>query len=299
MQVLRTAWFSSENHDTQELCIIDNLHLKPSAQSVSSSTMPGPPRVSYSNALSSKRGYPIAPPRGQPYSSIPRAPQNLGASRAQGMQRAKMQNATMSKVTEKLARMDLNWTKMKKQILDKDRCRVGMIIRAPLHEQDWQAGATTNSTGPKGDDFESGKSDITNDRSVSEWKHGYIHTKVRIFVVAAKFHHHFLAAPVYTHGRRGLRNKNRDYQEEHVSIFDKSHGPKNPERLQEGPHPYLYADLGDHAPHYKTMSTIHFTRLVPRGYGLECSIEGDLNAKSLPLFLNHCNDATQKFGATR
>ena len=79
--------------------------------------------------------------------------------------------------------------------------RPGLIIRAPLHEQDY---ITANSTITAPDN-----------RSITPSEFGNIHTKYRKMIVVACFAKHYIAVPLFTHNGRGLVNKKAN---EYVSI---------------------------------------------------------------------------------
>ena len=83
----------------------------------------------------------------------------------------------------------------------------GMVVRAPLHEQDY-IGA-------------SGASNLTvASKFVSESNFGNVFTKVRIMIVVAAYKSHYVALPLYTHNGNGLSRKSPAQQLEYVSIRD-------------------------------------------------------------------------------
>lgn len=83
----------------------------------------------------------------------------------------------------------------------------GMIIEAPLHEEDRMYGTTIYAHNGEVPDF-----------AISASHFGYVHTKLRKFVVVDVREKHYLALPMYTHNGNGLENK--VDKDEYVSIND-------------------------------------------------------------------------------
>ena len=83
-----------------------------------------------------------------------------------------------------------------RQVLPKQVFRRGLIIRGPLHEQDYQ-GASSQSNYTVA---------VTNNNR-TESRFGPIHTKVRKMIVVECYQDHYIAVPLFTHGGRGLTNK--------------------------------------------------------------------------------------------
>ena len=89
----------------------------------------------------------------------------------------------------------------------KELFQVGTIIRAPLHEEDF------NGTS-KG-------SNITmSSEAPAKSSYGAVFTKMRVMIVTARFQNHYIAVPLYTHNGNGLSKKTPEEQREYVSIRD-------------------------------------------------------------------------------
>lgn len=155
------------------------------------------------------------------------------------------------------------WPDQQKRKLTKEDLAVGMIIRAPFHEEDAREGGRVNEKCPY----------------ITRSSFGQIHTKVRPFIVVALLNSHYLAVPLYTHNGRGIGKKDPN---EYIYVHDKV-------RAETGvscpPHPNkdgweaLSAVINRHdtnVPAYEPMSCAHFAYLVPRKYGLPVSLEGNL-----------------------
>lgn len=149
----------------------------------------------------------------------------------------------------------------------------GMIIGAPLHEQDYNAANSTMTTDNKS---------IT----ASEM-FGSIHSKHRKMIVVACFSKHYVAVPLYTHNGRGLANKRAD---EYVSVRDhrdlstpfqplSRHGSLLTEHLNSG------------IAKYKVLTTAHITYPVSRSYDCEIVHEGNLEGRST----NHLIELFNRF----
>ena len=177
------------------------------------------------------------------------------------------------------------------RIYGKNYFRVGMIINAPLHEDDYQA------TMPVGPD-RSGVSTLlsqntcntkvstnldvndqgqynTHFQDITFSKHGPIHTKRRYMIIIALFGQHYLAVPLYTHGDRGIGHKHN--QEEFLHVSNK--GSPNGQTLVVAK--WLnYTDLKDN-------SNVHVMRPVSRAYNLQIFHNGDLHNDSTARLLQY------------
>ncbi|KAI4203421.1 MAG: hypothetical protein LQ350_001942 [Teloschistes chrysophthalmus] len=104
----------------------------------------------------------------------------------------------------------------------KNEYKPGMIIRAPLHEQDSKGGQhRPNGTGSS---VATMASEATKaERYTTESRFGTIFTKHRKMIVVALHQDNYVAVPMYTHNGMGLVNKARP--DEFVSIKD--HRDKN------------------------------------------------------------------------
>lgn len=144
---------------------------------------------------------------------------------------------------------------------------LGTIIRAPLHEEDFDGG--TGASFPP----DMRKSMMA--KAISESPlGGAIHTKYRKFIVVALFDDHYMAVPIYSYNGDGIVRKHAD---EYISVQDHRTELVTPQSR----HGVLYtAELEEHVDHYKPMSAAHFAFAVPRKYRLPVVYEGNLAAES-------------------
>ena len=170
-----------------------------------------------------------------------------------------------------------------REMLRKENFQIGLIIEAPLHEEDFMYGRSLASA--KSTDQHNNK------HAISASHYGYIHTKLRKFVVVALLQDHYLALPMYSHNSEGLEKK-RD-KNEYVSIHDVRNGNGNGsgnEGEGEGEGEGI-AKLSDHEPlvtkdmrldSFKLWrrTTVHVTYPISRNYHLRVSQLGSLTEES-------------------
>ncbi|MCJ1463786.1 hypothetical protein MMC07_002395 [Pseudocyphellaria aurata] len=148
--------------------------------------------------------------------------------------------------------------------LPKEAFKPGAIIRAVLHEQDFQGAA--------------GASDVIRaDKYKTDSVYGRICTKARKMIVMATFEDNYIAVPIYTHNGRGLEGKAKP--QEFVSVRDhrtpgsftqlSSHRPLRTERLSPEILPF------------QLKSIAHITYPVSRKYTLPVVHEGYLEKESI------------------
>ncbi|KAL9014854.1 MAG: hypothetical protein Q9180_008917, partial [Flavoplaca navasiana] len=163
--------------------------------------------------------------------------------------------------------------------------KLGMIIRAPLHEQD-SAVARRPGAGTAGSSVATAASEATKaEHYRTESRMGTIFTKQRKMIVVALHTDHYVAIPLYTHNGRGLVNKRQP--EEFVSVKDhrykeafvklSKHDPLVTEMVRDG------IDLFD------TKSTAHLAYPVSRRYTLPVVHEGHLRSSSLRILVTLYN----------
>ena len=144
---------------------------------------------------------------------------------------------------------------------------LGIIIRAPLHEEDVDGG--TGASFP----IELRESMMAQTISESPLG-GAIHTKCRKFIVVALFDDHYMAVPVYSYNGNGLARKPAN---EYVSVQDH----RIEMTIPQSRHGVLYtSELEEHVAHYEPMSAAHFAFAVPRKYRLPVVYEGKLKDES-------------------
>lgn len=92
----------------------------------------------------------------------------------------------------------------KAEVLPRREFKKGVIIRAPLHEQDYQ-GASRQSNVTAADAH-----------NKTESRFGTIYTKYRKMIVVECYQDHYIAVPLFTHGGRGLQYKRKP--EEYIRL---------------------------------------------------------------------------------
>lgn len=132
-----------------------------------------------------------------------------------------------------------------------------------------RGGSSSSSTKAHGDRF-----------SISASHYGYIHTKLRKFVVVALFAQHYVAVPMYTHNGEGLEKK--PDRSEFVSVRDARSGVVGGAVLAEGlsDHRVLVAEMRPEAMRLYEKTTVHFAYAVSRGYALKVTYLGELERGS-------------------
>ena len=149
---------------------------------------------------------------------------------------------------------------IKKVAYPKSFYKVGMIIQAALHEDDFRA---TNSTMTE---------DSVADKNVTESVFGKIHTKFRKMIVIACYERNYVAIPLFTHNGRGLENKNPD---EYISVRDHRAGSGKFQELSK--HGQLLTEYFHNGIRLlDPKSTAHITYPLSRKYSLEVVHEGHL-----------------------
>ena len=156
--------------------------------------------------------------------------------------------------------------------LAKHRYKLGTIIRAPLHEEDYSGGNCES--------YPLETRALMKAKTITESPvGGVIHTKFRKFIVVALFDDHYLAVPLYSYKGDGLIEKKAD---EYISIQDHRADAIKPQSR----HGLLYTDnLESHVDHYEPMTSAHFAYPVARKYKLPVVYEGELRADSTKLLL--------------
>ncbi|CAL8578893.1 hypothetical protein XPA_004661 [Xanthoria parietina] len=169
-----------------------------------------------------------------------------------------------------------------------EQYKLGMIVRAPLHEQDSAVARRSagGGGGGPGSSVATAASEATKaEHYKTESRMGTIFTKQRKMIVVALHTDHYVAIPLYTHNGRGLVNKRQP--EEFVSVKDhrykeefvklSKHDPLVTEMVKEG------INLFD------PMSTAHLAYPVSRRYTLPVIHEGHLRNSSLKILVRLYN----------
>ncbi|KAL8797794.1 MAG: hypothetical protein Q9195_000146 [Heterodermia aff. obscurata] len=141
--------------------------------------------------------------------------------------------------------------------------RPGLIIRAPLHEQDYM---TANSTVT-----------IPDNKSITPSEFGLIHTKYRKMIVVACFARHYIAVPLFTHNGRGLVNKKTN---EYVSIRDHRNKSRSFRALSQYK-PLTTEHMNDETNILDVLTTAHITYPHSKHYSCKVVHEGHLDTGSI------------------
>ena len=149
-------------------------------------------------------------------------------------------------------------------VMKKHLCSVGKIIRAAVHEQDFND--TPGSVAPA-DDSHSTMS-----------RFGNIYSKLRWMIIVAVYEGHYLTIPLYTHNDRGLDSKSHGARLEYVSVHDGRHG-ENFENLSQ--HRKLDARMNRGTTLLKRNSVAHLTAPLTRKYGMLVEEQGHLDKRSV------------------
>lgn len=167
----------------------------------------------------------------------------------------------------------------------KDEFLVGTIIKAPIHEEDFNWTPRPPSVGVPGTLDDRGRyshsamsTPRTTDKkgrhiTFSNWNDP-IYTEVRFMIVIALFYDHYLAIPLYTHGGNGLAHK--DNKWEYASIEDY----REPRSLHEAGNLLHTEYLKPDCKHLLPQSVAHIAYPVSRKYSLPVAPQGRLRKDS-------------------
>ncbi|KAL8720437.1 MAG: hypothetical protein Q9225_002695 [Loekoesia sp. 1 TL-2023] len=166
--------------------------------------------------------------------------------------------------------------------LRKEDYKPGMIIRAPLHEQDSRGDARS-----LGANSNTSVASVSSEATLAEKyttpsRFGTIFTKYRKMIVVACHQDNYVAIPLYTHNCRGLVNKARP--DEFVSVRD--HRYKEREGEEEWKQlskwePLVTEYVREGIDLFETKTTAHLAYPVSRRYALPVVNEGWLRGSSL------------------
>ena len=153
-------------------------------------------------------------------------------------------------------------------VIPRQDIKPGVIIRAPLHQQDFK--------GVSQDTEVTAIVQPVADHNVTRSKFGDIFTKFRKMIVIACYENHFVAIPMYTHNGVGLRYKKKP--EEYISVKDHRSGENFRPLSKYGTLVTKY--LSPAVMLYDPATTAHITYPVSRAYNIDCTPEGELDAES-------------------
>lgn len=146
--------------------------------------------------------------------------------------------------------------------------RLGMIVRAPVHEQDARASNMT-----------------TADKYTTDSRFGPIYTKYRKMIIVGLYQDHYLAAPLYTHNGQGLANKANP--DEFVSVRDHRFDGYFAALSCHQPLITNYFNPGIYV--MDPMTTAHITYPLSRRYNLPIVFEGCIDEESISRMVNIFN----------
>lgn len=167
----------------------------------------------------------------------------------------------------------------------KDEFLIGTIIKAPIHEEDFnwtprppsmEALEITNEWGSYSHSgISTPRTEHKKARHItfSNWNDP-IYTEVRFMIVIALFYDHYLAIPLYTHGGNGLAHK--DNKWEYASIQDH----RAPRSLQEAKFVLHTEYMKPDCKHLLPESVAHIAYPVSRKYTLPVAPQGYLRKES-------------------
>ena len=229
------------------------------------SIRPGPPSVAafHRESIYASRG--IAPSRG------------AALSRGTALSGYKQSCLPVDERDPVLAELEKN----KGSKLAKENFKIGMIIRAPLHEEDYSRGrgvADTDAT--------------VADKFRTDSKFGAIFTKYRHMIVIALYQDHYVAVPLYTHNGKGLEHKVK--ADEFVSVQD--HRVPGEFKKLSIHQPIVTETMNAGVRYIDPKSTAHYTYPVSRKYGLPVVAEGQVKKVCLTSLTALVNNAANKAG---
>lgn len=170
-----------------------------------------------------------------------------------------------------------------RQIMQKLMYKLGVVIRAPHHEEDRDGGSVGSFRGP--DAAEQMARTLTK-IVTGEW----LFTKHRKFIVVALHRNNYHALPLYTHNGNGLTSNNL-YPDEWVSVQDHRAAPI--EALSR--HKAVRTEaLEDHVWLFHPKSAANIAYGVPRPYNLPVVYEGKLSDDSRDYLLSLYQDRTNR-----
>ena len=159
--------------------------------------------------------------------------------------------------------------------MTKELCRVGMIIRAVVHDQDFNDKPGCLATPDEAHSTVS--------------KFGTIYSKMRWMIVVAIYQAHYLTVPLYTHNGTGLSNKSDVAKLEYVSVRDTRHVGEF-ESLSR--HRRLEARMISGTTILHRKSVAHLTAPVMRKYGMLIEEQGQLDKYSVDDFVSLWRERT-------
>jgi len=179
---------------------------------------------SYSNAPSTSGGYSITPRRNMrvDWRTKPAGPEpGPFNSRTQRQDQTTPTQKTAFEPAEQQILSEQRYWLSSRKVLKRHEFYPGMIIRAPLYEEDYADGKDAGlPILVPGSNVSAATSISAAMSHISLSNYGYVHSKLRYMIVLATFRYHYMAIPLYTYEGKGLKDKPRDFQDECVSVRD-------------------------------------------------------------------------------
>lgn len=165
--------------------------------------------------------------------------------------------------------------------LRKEDYKPGMIIRAPLHEQDSRGDARSLGANSNVSVASASSEATLAEKYTTPSRFGTIFTKYRKMIVVACHQDNYVAIPLFTHNGRGLVNKTRP--DEFVSVRDHRYKEREREEWRQLSkwEPLVTEYVREGIDLFETKTTAHLAYPVSRRYGLPVVNEGCLRGSSL------------------
>lgn len=174
--------------------------------------------------------------------------------------------------------------------LRKEDYTPGLIIRAPLHEQDSRGESGTH--GSCSSVASNGSQATLAEKYTTASRFGPIFTKYRKMIVVACHEDNYVAIPLYTHNGKGLVNKARP--DEFISVKDHRDKDEDWKRLSTW-EPLVTEYVREGIDPYEPKTTAHLAYPVSRSYRLPVVKEGWLEAASA----KYMKDLYARFGGIK
>ena len=249
-----------------------------------------PPKAPTGNIRGAKSAYySTQDSYGRPHSGKPRrgsgfsvSPPPAGAfGRANQYEKAGKGDSYYKETVKPVADRDPNRLaaeQSKGGILPRSSYKPGVIIRALVHEQDFN-GAT-------------GQSQVTKAHlHTTASMFGAIHTKCRKMIIVGLYADHYTAVPVYTHNGRGLAGKKKPL--EFVSVRDHRYKGDDFKQLS-GNRPIVTESLKEDVQPFSLISAAHVAYPLSRKYDLPVTYERQLRKDGVINLLNLVNEYSPK-----
>ena len=148
-------------------------------------------------------------------------------------------------------------------------CRVGMVFRAGVHEQDYRDKYLGGHLRP-------------DDQYTVQTNWGHVYSKLRWQIIIAVHANNYITVPIYTHAGQGLRNKTENEKMECVSIRD--HRNRG-QFINQSQHKKFEAVMLPGTTLLDPVATVQLTHPITRQFDLLIEEQGRLEADSVDRLL--------------